>query len=1071
MKTKRRSLLRAGPLALLLAGLTSPVLAQVSASVTGTVTDHTGAVLAKASVAAVSRDTGVEYPTKSNDAGVYVIQGLPIGHYVVKAASAGFKPLTTNAITLETGQTAKVNLKLELGAVTEQIEVVGVNPILQTENAVVGEVISGSTVLAMPLNGRNFSSLALLVPGVQTHAPDTFNNPKQGTDSGRPYVNGQREQANNYTIDGIDMNEAVDNTVAYYPSPDSIAEMKIETNNYSAEFGNAAGGIISAVIRSGSNELHGGLFEFGRNDAFDANSWSNNRSGASKAKLKQNIFGATLSGPIAKNKLFFFADYQGQIVSQPGAGTASVAPAAWRNGDFSGLSIPIIDPLTGKQFPGNVIPRNRISPVANNLFANTTNYPLPNRNVDPALGNYVHDQEQGTHNHQGDLKINANLGPNDNMFVRGTVGHYNIGTVQPVYPLQFGGTFVSDVQNVAVNWTHTFGPTAVNEARVGFNHNTFNDSPGDPAGVGNYNAVIGIPGGQAIPGLANLGFDGGGISGVGTAGGGHNANNKVYQFSEKLSFSKDRHFLSVGGSFLHYNMTQLYDTNSGVLGQYFFDGTVTGLPFADFLLDRVARKSVAVTDTGTPLQPWTQLQNRIGLFIQDDFKPTANLTLNLGLHWEYSSQLKEANNRQENFDLTNGGVRISATDSNPTAGLKNYYGGFAPRLGFAWSATPRTVVRGGFAIVRYMEGTGANCRLTLNPTFGVDTLQTYAGSTGSMAEGFSDVPPSTQVRAWQLDIEPQLTKQWNVFLQHELTNTMSVNVGYVGSRATHVVAFDNANQPTNSLGSGPVPFPQLAFIRYTSDAAVANYDALQASVRRRKSNGLEFLASYTFSKALTDNQGFYGPGWNGSRSADQNTVGFFGDGNTDFYNKTLDYGRPWFSAKHTASLSIIYDLPIGKDRSVGKDWSGVTQALLGGWNVSGILTVRSGLPVTVTNGWGLPFMQTRPDIVGDPKPTNQDWNSWISPTAFANPAPSTYGNSGVGIMDGPGFYNLDAGLDKAFQLGGTRALTFRLEAFNVLNHPNKGLPNRNWGDPSTFGTITQTANGQRIVEFVIRFAF
>jgi hypothetical protein len=1069
MKTKRRSWWKAGSLALMLAGLTSPVLGQVSASLTGTVADNTGAILAKASVAAVSRDTGVEYPTKSNDAGVYVITGLPIGRYVVKAEAAGFKAVTTNAITLETGQTARVNLKLEVGGVTEQVEVTSVNPILQTENAVVGEVISGSTVVAMPLNGRNFSQLALLVPGVQTHAPDTFTNPKQGTDSGRPYVNGQREQANNYMIDGIDMNEAVDNTVAYYPSPDAIAEMKIETNNYSAEFGNAAGGIISAVIKSGSNEFHGSAFEFGRKDSLDANSWANNRSSASKAKLTQNIFGATLGGPLMKNKVFFFADYQGQIVDQPGDGTASVAPEAWRNGDFSSLSTRIIDPLTGQQFPGNIIPQTRISPIAKNLFSNTTAYPLPNRNVDPSLGNYVHGQANGAHNHQGDLRIDANLGPADNMFVRTTLGHYNNGSTEDVFPLQFGGTFVSDTQNVAANWTHVFGPTSVNDLRAGFNHNTFDAAPGDLANLGNYNAVIGIPGGQAIAGLANLAFDGGGVSGVGTAGGGHNANNKVYELSDKMSFSKGQHFLSVGGSFLHYNMTQLYFTNSGVLGQYFFDGTVTGLPFADFLLDRVARKSVSVTDTGTPLQPWTQLQNRIGLFIQDDFKPTPTLTLNLGIHWEYSSQLKEANNRQENFDLTNGGAKISASSSDPTAGLKNYYGGFAPRVGFAWTANPKTVLRGGFGIVRYMEGTGANCRLTLNPTFGVDTLQTYGGSTGSMGVGFADVPPSTQVRAWQLDIQPQLTKQWNVFVQRELTSAMSLNVGYVGSRATHVVAFDNANQA--SAFGGPNPFPQLSFIRYTSDAAVVNYDALQTSLRRRKSNGLEFLASYTFSKALTDNQGFYGPGWNGGRSADQGTVGFFGDGNTNIYDKMLDYGRPWFSAKHTGSLSFIYDVPLGKGRSVGKDWSGVTQALLGGWNVSGILTVRSGLPVTVTNGWGLPFMQTRPDIIGDPKPANQGWTNWISPAAFANPAPNTYGNSGVGIMDGPGFYNLDTGLDKSFDLGRSRALTFRLEAFNVLNHSNKGLPNRNWGDPGTFGTITQTANSQRILEFVIRLGF
>ena len=273
METKRWSWSKGGWLLLLVAALASPVLGQsVTASVTGTVTDNTGAVLKAAAVVAVNQATRVEYKGQSNDSGVYTISGLPIGSYVVKAEAKGFKSVTTNPLTLETNQVARVNLKLELGAVTEQVEVVGVNPILQTENAVVGEVISGTTVVALPLNGRNFAQLALLAPGVQTHAPDSFTEANPTVSSGRPYVNGQREQSNNFMLDGVDQNEAVDNQIAYYPSPDAIAEMRVETNNYSAEFGNVAGGVVSAVTKSGSNEFHGGAFVFARNDNFDANS-------------------------------------------------------------------------------------------------------------------------------------------------------------------------------------------------------------------------------------------------------------------------------------------------------------------------------------------------------------------------------------------------------------------------------------------------------------------------------------------------------------------------------------------------------------------------------------------------------------------------------------------------------------------------------------------------------------------------------------------------------------------------------------------------------------------------------
>jgi hypothetical protein len=1086
MKIKRWSWLRTGPLMLLLlAALTSPAFGQASsANLTGTITDNSGAVLKDAKVTAVNQKTGVEYPGTTNDAGVYTIISLPPGSYVVKAEAQGFKSVTTNAVTLEVGQTPKVNLKLEVGGVAEEIEVVGVNPILQTENATVGEVISGSTVVALPLNGRNFAQLTLLTAGVQTHAPDSFTETQTGS-SGRPYVNGQREQSNNFMLDGIDQNEAVDNLIAYYPNPDAVQEMRVETNNYSAEFGNVAGGVMTAVTKSGSNEFHGNLFEFRREDKFDANSWSNNRSGAAKGDFKQDIFGATFGGPLVKNKVFFFADYQGTRVDRPGPATATVAPEAFRRGDFSSVSTPIIDPLTGRQFPGNIIPSNRISPVAQKILSNTAFYPLPNR---PGLstGNLVFDGDSQVRIHQGDLKIDANLSPSDNLSIRGSINKVDRVTTKTAFPLIPGGGEPRDTQSFAVNYTRTFGPTAVNELRAGYSHVKIDSNPVvDDFGVGNYNGVVGIPGGQRLPGLSSISFGNSNIDSIGNNGIKHLTDNKTLQLNEKLSLSRGRHFLSVGGSILHYQMGQDYASNAGLLGSFGYNGGFTGFGFADFLLDQVASKNVGRS------KPWEQRQNRIGLFVQDDFKVNSKLTLNLGVRWEYASPITEKDGQQVNFDVDPNGASTGKRFGEGEAGYDPYYGGFGPRLGFAWTASEKTVVRGGYGMVQYQEGTGANCRLPLNPPFFGEFSKNFVGTPGTITTGFGDVSDQTniQLRAWQADLRPQLTQQFNVFVERQVSNAISLNVGYVGSRSTHVVAFRDINQALPGVGAPSTWAPyqdrrRLASVgitgpvRWTSSDARMNYNGLQASLRQRRAHGLEFMASYTLSRALGNNPGFYGPGW-GGYSANSPNTGLGGDGSYNSYNMDLDYGPLWFSSKHTGVLSGNYELPIGKSRAIGKDWSGVTQALLGGWNVSAILTVRSGLPGTTTAGWGpgsslqnSGFSFERPDVVAGQAPlaSNPDWDGWLNKAAWKPAALGTFGNAEIGQWTGPGYYNLDMGLDKNFDLGGSKFITLRAEAFNILNHPNKGMPNRDFGG-ADFGKVLGTANAARVLEFVAKFVF
>ena len=393
----------------------APVDAQTQfASFTGTITSTDGAPVPNVAVVATNEATQVRYTASSNDEGVYTISALPIGTYKVRAEAQNFRPFETNLIRLESGQTARVDMTLQVGA-TEQVEVTSVTPILQTQDAVVGEVLSETTIERMPLNGRNFSQLSLLLPGVMTTAPDTFTEPKN-FGQGRPYVNGQREQENNYMLDGVDMNEAIDNLLPYQPSPDALAEVRVDTNNYSAEFGNVAGAVVNSTIKSGTNEFHGNFFEYWRDNSMAANSWDNNRAGAKKAELSQHIFGLTAGGPLVRNKVFFFGDYQGFVRDRPGEQVVSVAPLEWRQGDFSGVGVTIRDPRTGQPFEGNRIPTERFSPIALAILSDLRLYPLPT--LPGTSRNLVTGSSDKQHAHQGDVKIDANLSDNDRLFGR-----------------------------------------------------------------------------------------------------------------------------------------------------------------------------------------------------------------------------------------------------------------------------------------------------------------------------------------------------------------------------------------------------------------------------------------------------------------------------------------------------------------------------------------------------------------------------------------------------------------------------------------------------------------------------
>jgi hypothetical protein len=1089
---------RAGGLLLVLAlmlGLGGTAWAQTgAASITGLVTDQSGAAAPGVTVTATNQATNVAYTAVSNAAGNYDILSVPIGTYLIKATLTGFKTTTLRPIALEAKQIARVDLKMEVGALEDTVEVVAEAPVLQTETATVGEVLTGRTVESLPLNGRNSSQLALLMPGAVTPNPQAQTS--SGGFSARPFVNGNREQTNNFLVDGIDMNETVDNRVAYQPSPDAIAEISVETNNYAADIGNVAGGVISNVIKSGSNTFRGNAFEFYRTAGLNANTWANNRSGAKRPELNQHIFGATLGGPIIKNKLFFFVDYQGTVRDQPGQTTASVAPAAWRTGDLSSLlpGTVVRDPLTGQPFPNNQIPLSRISPTALSIL-NSSFYPLPNRTVSGVSGNYVADSQSSVRAHQGDLRLDWNASGNDKLFLRFSLSQYESKTDKTAFPLLLGSGSKAPFRNLAVNWSHVFSPSLINEVLVGYNSIDNITFLNDWGGIGDANATFGIPGGQPFAGLSAINW-GGGLSTVGSAATLEDNLPKGYQLNEKLTWIKGRHSLKIGGQFLRYVQRRYYAGNNGALGTFAYAGTFTGFAFSDFLLDQVSSKG---RGGGDPSNPWTHLTNRISAYIQDDFRIRPDLTLNLGLRWAFSSPFVEKNNRQANFDvgppLGNGtAVETFAQDGSlqDRALYKPYYNGWEPRVGFAWRPTDRWVLRGAYGISQYMEGTGSNLRLPMNPPFFFESNVNYDQSSGAgtITTGFAELVPGTtpsgQLRAFDPNLRPQFTQQWNVFVERLLTSSMSLNVGYVGHHATHLVAPVEGNQALPGTGDpstwAPIQTrrplyaanPLITNIAVTASVARSNYNALQASLRQRAWHGLEFLASYTFGKVLTNNLGYYGSSFTAGEGAYWMNA----------YEPEWNYGRAFFDVRHNFVLAVNYELPFGQGKTWGSEWGGLTDAILGGWKVSAIFQARTGIPLTIRDVGGRTLQAVRgnerPNCVGNPVPSNQGVTSdpnasndskWVNIDAFQSAPLGTWGDCGIGIMSAPGYTNLDFTLAKRFGLGGTRSVEFRAEAFNALNHPNWSPPGVSLGNRNTFGIITGTVNEPRIIQLALKVYF
>jgi hypothetical protein len=1197
---------------------------EVTAGIVGTVTDSSGAPINGAAVLARDTERGTVWTATTSDAGAYNITRLPVGTYDVKVTAPGFQTAIHPPFVLVLNQTARVDVQMKVGKVSETLEVSGLTPILQTESTEVSTVIDANTNVSLPLASRDYLQLTLLAPGVTNVDPDGMRQPQNMLNSGRPYINGNREQANEYLVDGILNSEDKNNETGYTPSVDAIQEFNLITQNASAEFGNYQGGVVSVSTKSGTNRFHGDLFEFFRNDAIDANQasagWTkgvdngvlgfNAQGVANKPELRYNQFGGTFGGPIIKNKLFFFADYQAQRQVTAGQTGAQLLTAQARTGDFSQLcqtsfsggicqdTAPnpnnnnylyyvhqLVVPGTGAGYPLYVNPAQNPSgpsgqptPIASNLMSNagftvdpvtsaifgmTKYYPQPAVNS-LAANNYFYNSGSNLNNNQGDLKIDYNASQKDHVFGRWS----QMDLTQPTFTgcvfCNAGAAEGSDepVRNAVVNWTHALTSNLLNEARLGFNAVRFDSRLTPTSLLGNISQQLGINGGNLQgPGLVQLNITGnnGGSAGLGLQNLIQVFHSTQGQFEDNLIFTHGRHQIKTGFQYARERQDYIYQGNNGALG-YLGLGTQTGSGLADFWLGNVAGGAGSQRDTGGVVSNPAKLRGNVfGIYGQDDWRVTNTFTVNLGLRFEDHTPLYELNNRAVNFGLYTGTIYtangVDGTAKFGNQALYNNYlgiGDWLPRIGLAWSPAAlggKTVIRAGFGISDYMEGGGSNEELTLNLPFGI-LQQQAAGGIGTLASGFgptlanpcptinqSCYEGGVRIRVYDQNFKPAMVDQWNLTFQQQLSNSLTFQVGYVGQRGAHLLNFEDIAQsiPLNAQGqvagagqliTSRVPGPFLgggtAGSLYLADNPqfnVANcgtagnpvcgketlagtnmsnsdqkYNALQAVLQKRMSNGLEGQIAYTWSKCMSNSPGYFGTGW-GSTNA---TSSGGQPGWENIYNPRLDWGPCYYDQKHILTSYVTYQLPLGRGKQFGHDMNSALNAVLGNWEIGGIVTLHSGNALTLNNfgGWGVggnsdntngidpETLAGLPDCNGPVKTLNHKVNAvgsspayiqYIDPSNVSPAAPNTFGTCTVGNVRGPAYANFDLSLHKDFLLTETKRLEFRWEALNAFNHPVwtfTGGPANGSFDPASpiFGRITGS-QGARQLQFALKFYF
>ena len=1109
MKRLVRPMLSLVVLIMILLGLKRQLNAQTFGEITGVVSDSTGAVIVGAKVTATNTGTNAARTASSNDAGVYSFPAMQPGVYTLKVEMAGFKTHNETGIQLQVQQTARIDVAMEVGEVTQTIEVTGGGALLTTENATVGTVIENKRIVELPLNGRNFLQLVSLSPNVSFgfQSAGQAGSRQGGTRSTQNIsLSGQRAQFNRFTLDGVENTDVNFNTYIILPSIDALQEFKVQTGIFPAEFGRATSQ-INVSTKSGTNNLHGAAFEFLRNDVLDAKNYAflPNQHTRPKDPFKWNQYGFTVGGPVwlpkifnGKDKLFFMTNFEGYRDRKALQGIYTVPTAAMRRGDFSGLAT-IYDPTAPGRtaFAGNIIPLTRIHPTSVKLLEF---YPAPN--VAGTTNNYQNSQKRVINKDQFIQRIDFNESSKSQWF-----GRYSYGDEQQVQPALWlnGSKLITTVHQGMLSNTRVLSTTQVNELRLGYNY-FFNSLGRELAFERDVVSELGIPGvtpgppiAWGIPAIGISGYDGFGDDSEGP----YVNKNHTYQLADNFSWTKGKHSFRFGGELRKDQYNQV--GNQFARGSFGFEPTATTSPtsgggnsFADFLLGYCKRCEASVSLATIQFRAFSQYY-----YIDDTWKIRPNLTVNVGLRYENTPPWFDKTGRLVNIHVpyADGTPNVQDLSRHPTfvrIGSGDFYEGiplrfnpaikvardgrlgdrlirrdnndWAPRLGIAYSPTSKWTIRAGGGMF-YSQDTG-------NPRF--DMARNFAGrrrdeSTIATPDLNWDAPFRNLGGTVQINnpyvlgnINERRTPyvmQYMMNVQRELDNHTVLEVGYIGSQSRKLEslrAFNESIPGATGTVLERAPYPEFGRIQEVDGSGKANYSGLGVKLQKNYSSGLTYLVGYTWSRSIDNASSIRSHG--GDTLFPQNS-----------YNIAAEKALSTFHAAHRLVTSTLYELPFGKGKPM-LDKGGATNVLLGGWQLGSIITIQTGNPVTITTGTDR--AQTgggfdRPNTNGADAVLDKSARTtsrYFNTNAFAIQALGTFGNVGRNTLIAPGVLNWDFSTLKNFRIAEGHELQFRFEAFNFANHVQWAAPNTNRSSAG-FGQITGTRVPMRELQFGLKYIF